>query len=382
MSDCSFSTNILILGKTGVGKSALLNYLFGDNKAPTDTGRPVTGAGIFEYEPFNYEGLWIKIHDSWGLEPDKAHQWIQIIRDEIKKHDTEEIKDWFHTIIYCVDCKRARIEDFEVENVINALAKEGNRLVFALTRADVALNEEKAATSRVLYEICSDFPQVEICSVGRVLRGGQEVSPFGRDKLIRETRRNLRENLLYKALHEFFVHCGADFASITTDIIDYFVQEAGDWGIFKSYDDFLKNVQERMRRQYYHYFITNFEKLMGRLVEINRIEYNYIYYLSNHKPGIFKKIFQAPQEFSAIKFETAIKDGFSDWLVSKFSILQMFKYEERLHELVQSCDKVYDTIGDLLVVKVNRIHRGWVNHPQWSMEQVVQHAVETLIYMN
>ena len=38
-----FTTNILILGKTGVGKSSLLNYLFGDEVAAVGAGRPITG---------------------------------------------------------------------------------------------------------------------------------------------------------------------------------------------------------------------------------------------------------------------------------------------------------------------------------------------------
>ena len=34
--------NIMILGKTGVGKSTLINSLFGENLAVTGFGRPVT----------------------------------------------------------------------------------------------------------------------------------------------------------------------------------------------------------------------------------------------------------------------------------------------------------------------------------------------------
>ena len=75
----SFSTNVLILGKTGVGKSALLNYLFGDEISSVGSGKPVTGEGIFTYEPFDYNGINITINDSWGIEPDKAGKWKNII---------------------------------------------------------------------------------------------------------------------------------------------------------------------------------------------------------------------------------------------------------------------------------------------------------------
>ena len=34
--------NILVVGKTGVGKSTLINHLFRDNLAETGVGKPVT----------------------------------------------------------------------------------------------------------------------------------------------------------------------------------------------------------------------------------------------------------------------------------------------------------------------------------------------------
>lgn len=34
-------TNILIAGKSGVGKSSLLNYIFGEEVAETGAGKPV-----------------------------------------------------------------------------------------------------------------------------------------------------------------------------------------------------------------------------------------------------------------------------------------------------------------------------------------------------
>ena len=43
-------TNILIAGKSGVGKSSLLNYIFGEEVSPTGAGKPVTAA-IIELKP-------------------------------------------------------------------------------------------------------------------------------------------------------------------------------------------------------------------------------------------------------------------------------------------------------------------------------------------
>lgn len=43
------STNVLIIGKSGVGKSSLVNYLFGKELQPVGVGAPVTKMEIKEF---------------------------------------------------------------------------------------------------------------------------------------------------------------------------------------------------------------------------------------------------------------------------------------------------------------------------------------------
>lgn len=246
MTGQSFPTNILILGKTGVGKSSLLNYLFGSEVAATGTGRPVTEQGIFSYSPFRFGDMEIVIHDSWGLEPDKADQWRKIIEDEVRKNNTKEIRDWFHSIIYCVDCKRARIEDFEQEEILRPLVESGNRLIFALTKADIASEEERAATAGVLKERWPSFPQLEICSIHQKLRTGRTTEAFGREELFKEICRNLRKNLLCKTFDLFQQQCSALFNKAFRLTLGDFDKKAGRFGIFTSYgDDFRSYINEK-----------------------------------------------------------------------------------------------------------------------------------------
>ena len=86
-----FGCNILIMGKTGVGKSSLLNYLCGQNKALTGTGKPVTGRGFQNYDA-NINNQTVRIFDSWGLEADKTEEWLKILDTELehrKVYDNE-----------------------------------------------------------------------------------------------------------------------------------------------------------------------------------------------------------------------------------------------------------------------------------------------------
>jgi len=81
----NFNINVLILGKTGVGKSSLVNYLYGRDIAVAKTGRPVTARGFHRHEPFMYKSLLVTVYDSWGLEADKVSEWYNDLEEECKK---------------------------------------------------------------------------------------------------------------------------------------------------------------------------------------------------------------------------------------------------------------------------------------------------------
>lgn len=63
--------NVLIIGKTGTGKSSFANYLFDVDKFTTGSGEPVTSwAENFQAYHFKKNGIKINVFDSVGLEPD------------------------------------------------------------------------------------------------------------------------------------------------------------------------------------------------------------------------------------------------------------------------------------------------------------------------
>ena len=189
-------TNVLILGKTGVGKSALLNYLFGKKVARSGTGSPVTTKGIHPQEPFKYGSMTIRIYDSWGLEPGDSETWNSIITSAISETRAAGVRDWFHTIIYCVDAQKSRIDDFEIRSVIKPLLDDGNQIVFVLTKADVAGAEKIKNTTEVINNDCPGSPVIPVGSEEIKLRGGKTTQPFGRERLLSHIAINLRHNLM------------------------------------------------------------------------------------------------------------------------------------------------------------------------------------------
>ena len=76
--------NAVIIGQTGVGKSSLINYLYGEKIAETGVGKPVTTNGFHEYD-FELNGLPVCLFDSWGLEVGKDEQWMDDLNKEFQK---------------------------------------------------------------------------------------------------------------------------------------------------------------------------------------------------------------------------------------------------------------------------------------------------------
>ena len=105
----AFNTNVLILGKTGSGKSALVNYLYGRNIAIARAGKPVTERGLHRHPPFLWNDMQVSVFDSWGLESNRADVWKEDLYAAMRDSDqSQNIADWFHFVIYCCDARKSR----------------------------------------------------------------------------------------------------------------------------------------------------------------------------------------------------------------------------------------------------------------------------------
>ncbi|WP_125141630.1 GTPase family protein [Clostridium transplantifaecale] len=191
--------NVLIIGKSGVGKSSLLNYLFGSKAAESGTGRPVTEKGIYSYHRRIDGDINLNIYDTWGLEADKADEWKRLILNEVKQHDHSDIKDWFHVILYCFSAKSARIEKFE-EDIISELLEEKNKVITVLTHCDLkGIDQSLKEIKERLFKLTLDEGDIIcVCSEGKKLLGGIQTEPFGREQILVKIKEELWERIQVK----------------------------------------------------------------------------------------------------------------------------------------------------------------------------------------
>lgn len=106
--------NIIVAGKTGVGKSTLINSVSKEKLADTGMGKPVTS----HMRKITKKGVPLAIYDTRGFELRKEVQAEvkQEVMDTISKGlATQNINKAIHCIWYCINTASNRIEPEEIE---------------------------------------------------------------------------------------------------------------------------------------------------------------------------------------------------------------------------------------------------------------------------
>lgn len=200
-SNNKLNANILLIGKSGVGKSSLLNYIFDDEIAETGAGAPVTKEGIHK-NVFNYrDDFTLSTYDSWGLEPNKVEEWKTYVIDEVKKHEKENVSDWFNTIIFCVSAASGRVEDFELD-VLRELKKDMNHVIVVITHCQHnnsnTMERASAMKDRIKEAGLDNNDIIYACSCEKKLINGDKVERFGKEEILSQIIINLWKNFKEK----------------------------------------------------------------------------------------------------------------------------------------------------------------------------------------
>ncbi len=173
--------NAVFVGKTGVGKSALINYLYGDKIRETGVGKPITQRG-FHCVDFEINGLPVRLFDSWGLEEGREQEWIGLLNKELEKRDTgKHAEQWFHSVFYCIGAGGLKVKDFDTQ-IIKRFIREKYKVTVILIKADLISEEdEEKLRDTVQNDLGQTVPVIPVCSVEKKLRGGITTEKFGKE---------------------------------------------------------------------------------------------------------------------------------------------------------------------------------------------------------
>lgn len=187
------NVNILVLGKSGVGKSTLINTIFREKIAATGIGKPVTK----HLQKISRQDVPITIYDSRGLElsPEVQEQ----VRDEVFSlvDENEDTADEIHLAYYCIQATSSRIEDAEIQ-LIEEISKK-IPVILVLTQS---IGEQSEKFYQYLKEM--NLAAVAVHSVlaePYVISKDYTVPAFGLTELIHRTF-----NLLPKDVQKSFTN--------------------------------------------------------------------------------------------------------------------------------------------------------------------------------
>ena len=184
--------NVILLGKTGVGKSSLINALLNINEAETGGFKPVTN------ETKSYEDNHLRLWDTVGIELNRERNAQKILKD-VKKLILESEKkdpDWFiHCIWYCISGKR--FESQEEGKIIDELMntyKDG-KIPIIIAYLQAFDKEGTSIMQKGIQDLFPDLDFMPIISKPINSQEGMQIRPMGLKEIKEKTITKFGESI-------------------------------------------------------------------------------------------------------------------------------------------------------------------------------------------
>ena len=192
--------NIILLGKTGTGKSTLINGLLGNDVSKESGFRPET----MENKPF--EGNILRLWDTQGIESNDEINAQKIVDNakQLIKESEQKGPDWFiHCIWYCVTGYRfENVEENAIKDLIQSYEDDKLPLIIVYTHAlspegvDKLKNGIKQTFEERKIEFISVLAKDEKSKAGEII-----AQRFGLEDLVIKTMDKFKNSIDSMSYH-------------------------------------------------------------------------------------------------------------------------------------------------------------------------------------
>jgi len=173
--------NIIVAGRTGVGKTTLIGAIFGEDVGNTLMGRPRTRGRIW-YPVSPGEADILRLCDTEGLEMERYKETLDGLKREIETRNASgDPFDHIHVAWLCIDEPSLTVQQGE-EELVKLLSREGIPVIVVLTKAGMA----PAFKAKVL-ELVPGASAVVRVRAAPIVMEGQSFPQMGLGELMQAT---------------------------------------------------------------------------------------------------------------------------------------------------------------------------------------------------
>ena len=208
--------NILLAGATGVGKSSLINLVFGQELAKAGTGKPLT-AHIDLYEK---DDSAVRLYDSRGYEAgdDRIKEFMsEVVGLADKFIDSPE--EQIHLVWYCINAAGHRITDYDLSAIAQFVERK-LPIAVVFTKCELIDDDSAKQLHKIInaqsmaqiFETSAKKPEMFEDSLKRLISWSNEQLPDQlRESFIKSQKASL--SIKWETAHRIIIqHSAAAFA--------------------------------------------------------------------------------------------------------------------------------------------------------------------------
>ncbi|MGL5822609.1 MAG: GTPase, partial [Sarcina sp.] len=189
----NIALNLLVMGKTGIGKSSFINYLAGEEVVKFGAGKRVTEEIIKKVDINDFK---VAIYDTRAVEIESC--WENSIFasfDAIKK------KADFDIILYCFSALEKDLDNKELEKIVEI--RRNKKIIFVVTSDDIKKNNDNNVLRKLKDMGYTENDFVMVNSEEKLFLSGKKSSKYGKENVFRAIRKKIEEEIAMQINSDF-----------------------------------------------------------------------------------------------------------------------------------------------------------------------------------